>query len=515
MSNDFRWLDDDDDFLERRSEDDSAEPARPTSARPPVARSSGESLSAAIIRQQRDRPLEELDERLQALRSKALSAAEPETDSPTAPQALYDVDDVLVSPEIAQRPGGVISAAALSKAQKRQLELLTEIVGGQLETDGETVAESPRRREWLSRLALPRLLAALIIFLAVALPFVSADFGLGDLPPQTFDGDNPTANRVFSLMDSLTVGDWVLVGYEYGPTAAGELDVLADLLLRQLFSKGVKPIIVSSNPIAVVHAQNVIEDIRLSVQSAGLDLEANRDYYLLRYLTGGALGLRDLSQNFGSMASASVHGEPTQLDLTSLDEMALMLLIAERAEDIRNWAEQVAPATSTVLVAATGYAAQPLAEPYVHSAAGIAGLLVGIRDAYTYGEMAQARARATPPPTAILPPTATPQPTSTAQPTATSQPTATAQPTATPPPTSTAQPTVVPQPTAAGQFTAAAVPETAPNRADYVLLRDRRQEVPRLDAVSLGTLAAVLMILSGNVYLGLRAALRGRTQAKP
>jgi len=57
MSNDFRWLDDDDDFLERSREDDSAEPARPTSARPPVARSSGESLSAAIIRQQQDRPV--------------------------------------------------------------------------------------------------------------------------------------------------------------------------------------------------------------------------------------------------------------------------------------------------------------------------------------------------------------------------------------------------------------------------------------------------------------------------
>ena len=474
MSSDFRRRDDDDDVFADKSADGSVESSRAASARP-----SDESSLAAIIRQQGDRPIEELDRRLQALRARALSAADPETDPTAPPQALYDVDDVLVAPEIVHKPGGVISAAALSKAQKKQVELLKDIVGGSLETGG-----APRQT-LLAAPAWPRLLTALVIFLAVTLPFVSSDFNIGDLPPAAFGDDDP-AHHVFTLMDSLAEGDWALVGFEYGPTAAGELDALADVLLRHLFAQGAKPIVVSSNPVAVVHAQNVLNDIRRSVQSAGLRLEAGKDYYLLRYLTGGALGLRDLSQNFDSVVNVSATGHPTSLNLTSLDEMALMLLIAERAEDIRNWAEQVAPATDTELVAAAGYAAQPLAEPYVSQSAGIAGLLVGIRDAYTYGEMLQDRL----PPAAlaavnVLPSTGTPPPTA-------------ASPPDTPPPTATAQPTAT----------------ATPNPAAYVQLRDRRQEAPRLDAITLGTMAAALIILFGNLYFGLRALLRRRPKSK-
>lgn len=469
MNSDFRRRDDDDDLFADKSEASRAGSSRPTSERP-----SDESSLAAIIRQQGDRPIEELDSRLQALRAKALSAADPETDSAAPPQALYDVDDVLVTPEIVHKPGGVISAAALSKAQKKQVELLKDIVGGALETDGGAVP----RRTLLSAPTWPRLLAALVIFLAVTLPFVSSDFDAGDLPPAAFGADDP-AHHVFTSIESLTEGDWVLVGFEYGPTAAGELDALANILLRHLFAQGAKPIVVSSNPVAVVHARNVLNDISRSVQSAGLRLEAGQDYYLLRYLTGGALGLRDLSQNFDSIVNVSAKGQPTGLNLTALDEMALMLLIAERAEDIRNWAEQVAPAADTELVAAAGYAAQPLAEPYVSHSAGIAGLLIGIRDAYTYGEMLRDRLPQRPfaalntlpsigtPPTVTLPPN-------------------------TPPPTATAP----------------------PNPAAYVQLRDRRQEAPRLAAITLGTMAAALIILFGNLYFGLRALLRRRPKSK-
>ena len=456
MSDDFRWLDDDDDGFANGEESASEQ-------------SDDENSLAAIIRRQRDRPIEELDSRLQTLRARALSADDSEADSAVAPQALYDVDEALVRPEIVHKPGGVISAAALSAAQKKQVELLKDIVGGPLDAD-----DDAPRPTLLSALVLPRLLTGLVLFLAVALPFVSPNFAVSDLPPAAFGGEHPAAGRVFALMDGLAAGDWALVGYEYGPTAAGELDALADVLLRHLFARGVQPIIVTSNPAAVVHAQNVLKNIARSVQPAGLRLEANRDYYLLRYLTGGALGLRDLSQNFASVAKVSAKGRLTGLDLRSLDEMALMLLIAERAEDVRQWAEQVAPATDAELVAAIGYAAQPLAEPYVRQTDGIAGMLVGIADAYTYGEMLQNLSPPQEPLAAVnVPPLPAPPPNATPQPTATA----------------------------------------APNLAAYVQLRDRRQEAPRLDAMTMGTAAAALIILFGNVYFGLRAWLRRRPKS--
>ena len=472
MGKDFRWLDDDDDLG-----DDRAEPSRPPQP-------NDESSPTSILRRRQDRPVEELDSRLQALRAKALSAADPKT---APPQTLYDVDDVLVSPEISHKPSGVISASALSQAQKKQVELLQDIVGGPLEADARA---EPRRRGFLSILAGPRLLTALIIFAAVTAPFVLLNIAPGDLPPSTFGIDNPAAERVFAALDGLQEGDWALVGYEYGPTAAGELDVLADILLRHLFFRGAKPIIVSSNPIALVHARNVLNDISRSVQSAGMSLQANRDYYLLRYLAGGALGLRDLSHNFASVVTISARGFPTYLELTSLDEMALMLLIAERADDIRHWAEQVAPTTTVDLVAATGYAAQPLTEPYALQSAGVNGLLVGIRGAYTYGLMLQDRLPTSPGEDLeafdLLPPTGGETPI----------------PTVTPQPNATPQPTVTPQPT------------PTPNLAAYVQSRDRRQETPRLQAITMGTMAAVLIIAFGNAYFGLQALLRRRTKSK-
>ena len=69
-------------------------------------------------------------------------------------------------------------------------------------------------------------------------------------------------------------------------------------------------------------------------------LQPNRDFALLRYLPGGALGLRELSENFGDIMRVSWSGAATEAPVASLDDLALMLLIAESADDVRNWVEQ-------------------------------------------------------------------------------------------------------------------------------------------------------------------------------
>jgi|GEM_PF-1182701 len=654
---------------------------------------SDETSAAAIIRQQDDKPLEDLDDRLQALRERGISAsaqADEKASAVPAPEVLSDVGETLVAPSIAHETEGIVTDITLTDAQRKQSELLQQIVGVTItptvETDEEGVpmVESNRRRRSLPKIGLGRLAVAVIILLVVILPFVSS-FGVGSLPPLAFGSDNESANIVFNQLEALNDGDYVLVGFEYGPTAAGELDSVADILLRHIVSQGAIPVIVSSNPVGVVHAQNILNDINNSVQSRGLSLQANQDYYIVRYLTGGTLGLRDLSQNFDSIVSINAQGDTTNLNLTTLNDMALMLLIAEQSDDIRNWAEQVAPSTTTRLVAATGYSAQPLAEPYINQTDGILGLVVGYRDAFTYGEMLQAvYATSTPAPTETFTPTFTPtntpEPTNTPLPTNTPEPTDEAEstdntedggaqavtspddetdttdeqptveptatntpiPTDTPEPTATATNTLVPTDTPSPTATFTPTPRlitvivvnapggsvnvrTGPNtnfpvlttasdgsvyqvigesedgdwinfllpdgrdgwiasflvertelpetdfeesdesdesadagdtgvtvmqvsyqrrlgknqvryyqssddeatatppfevlttpdpRADYVFTRDRSQETSRLNAMTLGTITAVVIILFGNIYFGLRAVLRRRREAK-
>ena len=423
-------------------------------------RAGSEEVSAAELALQRDeRPLEELDDRLQALRQRASSR--PQANVSTG-QALYDVDEVLVTPEIIHKPGGVISPIALSKAQQEQVALLRDMVGTSAQNAEPETSKSRfgRSARVFSLSAVPQLLGSLLILLMISLPFVSSDFREGDLPPPEFDEDRHGATTAYNLLDNLSLDDYVLVAFEYGPTAAGELDPLADVILRHILAQGSKPVIVSSNPIAMVHARNVIAEIKRSVAVALIELEENRDYFLLRYLSGGALGLRDLSRNFDSIVRFSSKGIATELEFSSLDDMTLMVLIAERAEDIRNWAEQVATETETYFIAVSGYAAQPLAQPYVDESSEIVGMIVGIRDVYTYGEKLEAiygdfqsptPAPDTPTPTETPTETPMPSPTpaATATPLASNTPVPIVIPTATEEPEPVVEPlAVVPQVTA-------------------------------------------------------------------
>lgn len=581
-----------------------------------------------------ERSLDELDDRLLSLRERSVATSQPGAESR---QALYDVDDVLVTPEILEKPGGVISAVALSKAQQQQVELLRDIVGGSPQADEPSGRRLLRSAPVFSLSAAPRVLGTGILLLMVSLPFVSSDFSEGELPPSDFAEDRHGPTTVYNLLDNLSADDTVLIGFEYAPTAAGELDPLADLMLRHIVAQGAVPLIVSSNPIAIVHAQNIIREINRSVETAGLGLERGRDYHILRYLPGGSLGLRELSENFADVVRVSAKGELTGLEFESLSEMTLIVLLAEYAEDMRNWAEQVvSEADGTRLLAATGYAAAPIAQVYADTMDEIVGLLVGYRDAYTYGEklalnfgeLPQAQPKVAPvtPETATEPPakataeqeaqvegapaTAQPPPTATPIPSATSLPTTTPLPTVTSPPTATHLPTatatletirivevISPQqvrirrgPTTAddilqlaragetfevtgtngdgswysialsnglegwiaeflveerivtraefrsGQASASAsradepvflwresiisLGKTRPrffqsnspvpgDDLEYIWMRDRSQEAPRLGAITFGTLAAILVIAVGNVYYAL-AALRRR-----
>lgn len=603
---------------------------------------SAQPSAADLLGGQTNRPLEELDDRLRALRERSGVSAPP---APAPNQSLFDVDEVLVSPAFQRKPGGVISSVALSKAQQQQVEMLKDIVGGSLQAEAGDGRRLPRPASVFSLSAAPRILGTALLLLMASLSFVSSDFAEGELPPSDFHEDRHSATTFYNLLDNITGDDYVLVAFEYGPAAAGELDLLAELLLRHIFAQRATPLIVSSNPIAVVHAQNIIREINRSILDVEARLAAGDDYYVLRYLPGGALGLRELSENFADVARVSARGQLTGLDFRSLGDMTLTVLITENSEDVRNWAEQVLPEVENMdLLVATGFAAQPLAQAYADSLDDVIGPVYGIRDAYTYGEKLQANfSGLLPSPPEVEPAqvsdapdggavsdiapapqverggaaeSATPALTATLPATATSEPTATTPPTDTPAPTATntATPTATeatflaveitsPQrvnlrrgPTtvddilalgypgdlyevlgtngdgswyqialsnglegwvaaflveerqvtaselAGGQANASASPpreravmrlgfnfrlgKNQPryyqaltpdigDRPELALLRDRGQEIPRLQAMTLGTLAAVLVIVIGNLLYALRALLlrRGSSSA--
>lgn len=622
-------------------------PRLPRLRRGAQASASAQPLASELLGGQSNRPVEELDDRLRALRERSNSGA------PAPYQSLFDVDEALVSPAFQGKPGGVISAVALSKAQQQQVEMLKDIVGGPLQAPADDNRRLPRPTRLFSLSALPRLLGTALLILTASLPFVSSDFAEGELPPADFAEDRQGAADFYNKIDKVGSADYVLVAVEYGPAAAGELDSLAELLLRHILIRRAKPLIVSSNPIAIVHAQNIMQGINRSIPNVNARLASGEDYHLLRYLPGGALGLRELSENFADFARVSSRGQLTGLELKSLEDMALILLITESADDLRNWAEQVLPEVASMdLLAATGYAAQPLAQAYADSIPDIIGPVYGLRDAYTYGEKLRAnfkpllpadsdrqadvelapiseppvsgplfsgepeaevereRATALPAATATHAPTATPAMTATLQPTSTDTPTPTATDTPAPTATDTPAPTATEEtllavevvstqrvnirrrPTtvddvlglgnpgdlyevlgtngdgswyqialgdglegwvaaflveereiSANQLAGGEEPDSASlpreravmrldftlrlgknqpryyqapaplpgARPELALPRDRSQEIPRLHAMTMGTVMAVLVIVIGNLFYAVRGLLRRRS----
>ncbi len=495
----------------------------------------GEISAAAILRKQaqQERPVEALSDRLQALHEAGKQLPQPRDEAPpeVLKRVLTGIDQVIAPTPI--RPGlpGLVDSAALSDAQRDRLKLLRGLVA--LDTprtpgrsavditldapelsdlfDAEPdidVGEKPAARRALPvprlRPKFDRLLVALLITAAVVLPFFVGALRIGDLPAREFAAGSRGA-LAYQQVEALNEGDLVLVAADYGPTGAAELDGSLDAVLRHILLRGARPVLVSANPVGLLRARNRLEALTgdaLFVQQLGREnrpLTANSDYYVLRYLVGEAIGLRLLSGDIAGLAATDINGQPTNLQVTTLNDFRLMMVIAERAEDVRTWAEQIAPLTASPLLLVTGFSAAPLAEPYALSG----GLLVGYRDAYTYRAMLDGGADAgdttqiTPPPiTTVAPPESTPEATAEATepssipppaeataeataealeptsepaeatataipptdvppsatpvpPTATASPvppTATVEPSATPPPTATRRPTITPTP---------------------------------------------------------------------
>jgi uncharacterized protein YgiM (DUF1202 family) len=357
--------------------------------------------AAAILRQRDDRPLEELPDRLKRLRERGATAA-ARADEPEA-LAGFTPDIAEVAETAAPIITGTGAAVVLTADQQKRLNLLRTLTATEhasaiaaaravsdepfLLDEDERAPEVAVPAEWAAprrrtRIKIDRLLIALLLAAAVIVPFVS-NIRFGDLPPSVFAAGS-RQQAVFDSLNSLQPGDRVLVGMEYGPTAAPELDGMARVLLLQMLMRGAQPVIISTNPVALLRADHLLAEL-----GGESGWQPYGDYYVTRFLTGGPTGLRAFSGAPGPFVATDLNGQPNGLNVTSLADFAQIVIVAERPDDLRAWAEQISPLTDAPLLAATGYAGEPLIEPYV-SDVGIGGLLVGFKDAYTYSLMLEA-----------------------------------------------------------------------------------------------------------------------------
>lgn len=466
--------------------------------------------AAAIVRKQaqNERGLDELTDQLRALHSAGLDLPSPVADdAPDNMKALLIGVPEIISPA-PMRIGkpALADDLVLNAAQREKVNLLQSLVATddqdkqeQLSAIDVTLDDSPELDDLAgaspratpvvvssrpirrARPKIDRLLIAILLAVAVILPFVVRGLRIGQLPPVSFATGSPQ-DIAFGRVANLQPGERVLIAAEYGLTDAAELDTTLDTLLRHIFSRGAQPVIVSTNPVGLLHAKNVVErgvvsglDVKtdssgnaavspgLAINRFGRVIKLNVDYVIGPFIAGETIGLRNFSQDLAGALAVDLNGNPTHLQVTSYNDFALIVVIAERSDDVRRWAEQVAPLTSNPLLIAASNAAAPMAEPY--TVGSVNGMLVGYKDAYTYRAILDAQAPLAPiagstniptivptkppsptpiPPTATLVPTITATLTPSLTPTITLTPTVTMTPTVTFTPTQTFTPTYTP-----------------------------------------------------------------------
>ncbi len=300
----------------------------------------------ALLGQLRDRPISRLSRRLRRLRARSDQLARRD------PSAV---------PNVFVPASGVVASSAPTRRRRRRLR-----VGGE------------------------RFFLSLVLVTGMLLPFSGVQTRLGESAPTTFIAGSPQ-ETLYETLDALSPGDPVLVGMEYGPTAAGELDTVAGVLLRHILLRRAVPVVVSRYPVTLLRSEQMLTQLGQAGSPLAtrlqrdVDLAPNEDWFVTRFLAGDLAGLRSLSMNLREQLAMDLRGTPTGLNIRQLDDFARVLVVAERPEDLRQWAEQIAPLAGSEMLAATGQAAVPLARPWLRVV--LSGTISGFRDALTYDSM--------------------------------------------------------------------------------------------------------------------------------
>ncbi len=357
-----------------------------------------------------EEPLAQLSDQLRRLRERGRTLAAPEATARSTTGPLAEIEGTLaVEPSVIQSAANATSQAipmtTVGDAQMRRVDTLRRM----LEIDEATSADQAKARAKArlgGRIKVDRLVITLILFAALIAPFFTNVLNVV-APP---DESAPTIAQaaVFKAIDSIGKGQPVLVAFEYRPTGTGELDDLARDFLHDLFARGAKPVIVSTDVAGAMHAESLLStfghdpaELKALNRTANQPLLARTDYVVLRYLPAGAAGVRAVLSGiyrggFDAQTefTLDLEGQPSGLNLIS-DLTAIRsspaIVLAESPEDVRNWAEQYrAPAdlpgaTPTRIVLGVSAAAAAAAQTYSGALPNvIIGPLVGLRDAVPY-----------------------------------------------------------------------------------------------------------------------------------
>ncbi len=224
-----------------------------------------------------------------------------------------------------------------------------------------------------------RPLIYLLLLLAVLVPFLLPY----DITSSTFNIAGTPAAGFYDTLQKLPAGSTVLLSFDYDPSMAGEMDLLANAVVRDLVQRRVNIIAVSTLETGPQIAQRILD----SAASATSQYTYGSNYLIL-YLPGNEAGLANLATAGPATATDFVDKKsagqfPVAANIKTLRDVALVIDFAGTEDALKAWVEQVQPRVNVRIAAAVSASVEPKARAY-RSANQLTAMMSGLMGAAQY-----------------------------------------------------------------------------------------------------------------------------------
>jgi len=289
---------------------------------------------------------------------------------------------LLAEPVVAMPRPASTGAAALDITERHYIntEILRQMVG-------EEELELARPEVRATPLPIVRWIVSLCLILAVAVPILIGfpSFKAPTMEPRELD-------QFQELINSLPLGQPVLLVFDYEPGFSPEMDAVAGAMVENLIGRSQPIVSLSSRPTGPLLADRMILRI-----GGDRDLENGVDFLHLGYLSGGSTAIHLFASSPRSSIAdgfrppekpegVKVWETPILTEIYNLNDFSMIAIITSGSEAARNWIEQLnlyIEQTPIVVVSSAG--AEPMIRPYHESETPqVQGILTGLRSAITY-----------------------------------------------------------------------------------------------------------------------------------